>query len=233
MQHKIVSQSEWLTARKALLEHEKAFTKQRDALSRERRALPWVRVEKSYVFDGPNGKESLGDLFEGRTQLIVYHFMFHPDWKAGCKSCSFWADNFDRVVVHLNQRDASLVAVSRAPYATLAAFKKRMDWSFKWVSSAGSDFNHDFGVTMRPESLKSAAPNYNFGTIKFNGEEAPGISVFAKDEAGSIFRTYSCYSRGLDMLNGAYHYLDLLPKGRDEDGLSYSMAWVKLHDEYA
>ena len=230
--HPVVSQSEWLAARKSLLAKEKAFTRLRDEMTAEQRALPWVKVEKNYVFESNNGKVSLSDLFEGRSQLIVYHFMFHPDWKAGCKSCSFWADNFNPAVAHLHQRDVSLVAISRAPLATLNAFEHRMGWSFPWVSSAGNSFNRDFEVSFTPDEAKDGG-NYNFGTRRFKGEEAPGLSVFYKDKDGTIFRTYSTYSRGLDMLNGTYHLLDIVPKGRDEDALSYPMAWVRLHDEYA
>jgi predicted dithiol-disulfide oxidoreductase (DUF899 family) len=230
--HKIVSREEWLAARKSLLEEEKRFTRERDALSEKRRGLPWVRVDKAYVFEGADGKRTLADLFEGRSQLIVYHFMYAPDWEAGCKSCSFWADNFNGIVGHLAQRDVTLVAISVAPYPQLAAFEKRMGWTFTWLSSAGSDFNRDFGVSFTEEERADGGAPYNFGTGRFGGPEAPGISVFYKDESGDIFHTYSCYSRGLDMLNGAYHYLDLVPKGRDEGALSYSMAWVRLHDEY-
>jgi len=229
--HPVVSQSEWLKARRALLAKEKAFTKERDALSAERRALPWVKVEKDYLFTGPNGEVSLVDLFAGRSQLIVYHFMFHPDWDAGCKSCSFWADSFNPIVVHLNQRDVSLAAISRAPYERLAAFKQRMGWTFAWVSSHGNSFNHDFAVSFTSEELAQDGNNYNFGTKRFGGPEAPGLSVFIRED-GTIYRTYSCYTRGLDALNGAYQYLDVVPKGRDEAALSYPMAWVRLRDEY-
>jgi predicted dithiol-disulfide oxidoreductase (DUF899 family) len=232
-EHAVVSQNEWLAARRALMEKEKAFTRERDALSEARRALPWVKVEKDYAFESNSGRKSLADLFGSRNQLIVYHFMFHPDWNAGCKSCSFWADNFDPMIAHLNERGVSFASISRAPLAKLNAFKKRMGWNFEWMSSAGNSFNHDFGVSFTPEELKSGGNNYNFGTKKFNGEEAPGLSVFYKDENGAIYRTYSCYTRGLDILNTAYNFLDLTPKGRDEDALSYPMAWVKLHDEYA
>ena len=231
--HHIVSKDEWLAARQALLAKEKAFTKLRDELSAERRALPWVKVEKDYVFEGPRGKVALKDLFGSHSQLIVQHFMFHPDWQAGCKSCSFWADGFDGIVDHVEQRDVSFVAVSRAPYAKLAAFKKRMGWRFKWLSSAGSDFNHDFAVSFTQDDVKREAKSYNFGTMRSSMEELPGISVFFKDADGSVYRTYSCYARGLDMMNAAYQLLDLLPKGRDEEGLPFSMSWVRLHDEYA
>lgn len=230
--HKVVSGDEWIAARKELLAREKEFTRLRDELSRQRRELPWVKVEKNYVFDGPNGKETLADLFAGRSQLVVYHFMFDPSWKAGCKSCSFWADNFNGIIVHLNQRDVSMVAISSAPRAQLEAFQKRMGWTFKWLSAGGSGFNHDFGVTFTPEEVKSGAPLYNFGTRKFGGPEAPGITVFYKNEKGETYRTYSTYARGLDMMNTAYHYLDLVPKGRDEEKLSYRMEWVRLRDEY-
>lgn len=230
--HKIVSQEEWLEARKAHLIKEKAFTRQRDQLSRERRELPWVKVEKDYVFQGPNGAESLSDLFDGRSQLLVQHFMYGPDWEEGCPSCSFWADSYDGFIVHLAQRDVTMVAVSRAPLEKLKAYKRRMGWSFKWVSSLGSDFNRDFGVSFTPAEMEKGEMTYNYETRGFPADEAPGASVFAKNDAGEIFHTYSCYARGLDMLNGAYHYLDLVPKGRDEDDLPYSMAWVRRHDEY-
>lgn len=230
--HKVVPRAEWLAARKAHLAQEKQFTKARDELARQRRELPWLKLDKNYVFDGPNGRESLADLFAGRSQLVVYHFMFDPSWSAGCKSCSYWADNFDNIIDHLNQRDVSMVAISSAPREQLAAFHKRMGWSFKWLSAAGSDFNRDFQVTFTPEEVEAGGGDYNFGTRKFRGPEAPGISVFYRNDAGEIFHTYSTYARGLDMLNVAYHYLDLVPKGRDEDALSFPMAWVRLRDEY-
>ena len=231
--HRIVSQEEWLEARKAHLAREKEFTRLRDQLSRERRALPWVKVEKDYVFQGPNGPESLGDLFDGRSQLLVQHFMYGPDWEEGCPSCSFWADSYDGFVVHLAQRDVTMVTVSRAPLEKLDAFGRRMGWSFKWVSSLGSDFNRDFQASFTPDEMAKGEMTYNYETRGFPADEAPGVSVFIKNEDGEIFHTYSCYARGLDMLNGAYHYLDLVPKGRDEDDLPYSMAWVRRHDEYA
>lgn len=228
--HKIVSNEEWLAARKGFLAKEKEFTRLRDELSRQRRELPWVKVEKTYVFDGPNGKESLSDLFAGRGQLIVYHFMFGPDWNEGCPSCSFWADNYDGIVVHLQHRDVSLVAISRAPLEKLEAYKKRMGWSFEWVSSFHNDFNRDYQVSFTPEEQKTAV--YNYKPEGFGSSEAPGISVFAKGEDGQIFHTYSCYARGLDAFNGAYQLLDIVPKGRDEQGLPYPMAWVRRHDKY-
>jgi len=230
--HKIVSRKEWIDARKEFLNKEKEFTRLRDQLSRERRALPWVKVEKEYIFEGPVGRESLSDLFEERSQLIVYHFMLGPDWKVGCKSCSFWADNFNNIIIHLNHRDVTMLAISRAPLKQIDAFKKRMGWNFKWVSSFGSDFNHDYHVSFTPEEMEKGEVYYNYRTDRFPSEEGPGISVFHKDNGGNIFHTYSCYARGLDMLNNAYHYLDLVPKGRDEDGLSYTMEWVRHHDNY-
>jgi len=230
--HKVVSREEWLAARKKHLAKEKEFTRLRDQLSQERRELPWVKVEKEYLFDGPNGKETLLDLFEGRSQLIIYHFMYGPEWEEGCPSCSFWADNFNGICVHLNHRDITLVAVSRARLETLQAYKKRMAWTFKWVSSFGSDFNRDYHVSFTPDEMKKGEMYYNFGITKFPSEEGPGISVFYKNEQGDVFHTYSCYARGLDMLNGAYHYIDLVPKGRDEADLPYTMAWLRRHDQY-
>lgn len=230
--HKIVSQDEWIAARKQHLAREKEFTRLRDQLSAERRELPWVRVDKQYVFEGPAGKESLGELFAGKTQLVVQHFMFGPDWKAGCKSCSFWADNYNGIVVHLMQRDVAFVAVSLAPFDRIEAFKRRMGWSFKWMSSHGSDFNHDYHVSFTPEELAGEV-YYNYARQKMPAAELPGTSVFYKDADGTVFHTYSCYQRGLDMMNAAYHYLDLVPKGRDEAGLPYGQAWVRHHDNYA
>jgi len=229
-QSKIVSHDQWLEARKQLLAKEKEFTRARDALSQQRRDLPWERVEKNYVFDGPNRKETLAELFAGKSQLIVYHFMFDPSWEAGCKSCSFWADNFDGIDVHLAHRDVSFVAISRAPQSKLSAYKKRMGWRFKWLSSLGNDFNHDYYVSFTPEELAKGGATINYSSGKPFGPETVGISVFCKDANGAIFHTYSCYSRGVDMLNGAYHYLDLTPKGRDENGRG--QFWVRRHDEY-
>ena len=194
--------------------------------------MPWVKVDKNYVFDSDKGKVSLADLFDGKSQLIVYHFMFHPDWDAGCKSCSFWADTYDPTVVHLNHRDVNLVAIARAPLERLGAYKRRMGWTFRWVSSANNDFNYDFGVSFTPDDLKRNGNNYNFGTRRFTMEEAPGLSVFYKDVDGAVYRTYACYARGLDMLNSAYQYLDLVPKGRDEQAPNGPMAWLRRHDEY-
>lgn len=230
--HNVVSKEEWLDARKKHLAKEKEFARLRDQLSRERRDLPWVRVEKEYPFDGPDGKESLSDLFDGRSQLMVYHFMYGPDWEEGCPTCSFWADNFNGIGIHLCHRDINLVAVSRAPFPKLAAYKKRMGWTFKWVSSFESDFNWDFHVSFTPEEMEKEEVYYNYHIGKFPVEEAPGISVFYKNPQGEVFHTYSTFARGLDMLNGAYHFMDLVPKGRDEDNLPYSMAWLRRHDQY-
>jgi predicted dithiol-disulfide oxidoreductase (DUF899 family) len=230
MSHPVVSQSEWLAARKALLAKEKEFTKARDALSAARRELPWVKVEKNYVLDGPTGKQSLGDLFDGRSQLLVYHFMFGPDWNAGCPSCSHWADSFNPVIVHLNQRDVTMIAISRAPLAKLEAYKKRMGWTFKWLSSGGTDFNFDFRVSFTPEEMKANKAFYNFVEQEPHASEREGVSVFIKDAAGTVFHTYSTYARGIDLMSTDYNYLDLVPKGRDEGGRG--PFWVKRHDEY-
>jgi predicted dithiol-disulfide oxidoreductase (DUF899 family) len=231
--HDVVSHEAWLAARKALLLEEKEFTRLRDQLSQRRRDLPWVRVDKQYVFEGPDGKESLAELFGGRSQLVVYHFMFGPDWEAPCKSCSFWADNFERNVVHLAHRDVTLIAVSSAPLQRLDAFKRRMGWTFKWVSSAGGDFNYDYQVSFTADDLAKGEAYYNYAMQKNTVSELPGISVFYKDAGGTVFHTYSCYARGLDMMNAAYHYLDLVPKGRDEaDQRPYPMAWLRYRDSY-
>jgi predicted dithiol-disulfide oxidoreductase (DUF899 family) len=230
--HKIVSRQQWIEARKVHLAHEKELTRARERLSEERRALPWVKVDKAYLFDGARGKTTLADLFNGKSQLVVQHFMFAPEWNEGCKSCSFWADGFERMIPHLAARDTTLVAVSRAPLSKLLPFKTRMGWTFDWVSSAGSDFNYDYAVSFTPDDVKSGAKVYNFGTSGFGIEDAPGISVFYRDEAGDIFHTYSCFARGLDMMNAAYHYLDLTPLGRHEEGLPYPMDWLRLRDRY-
>jgi predicted dithiol-disulfide oxidoreductase (DUF899 family) len=232
MQHKIVSQDEWLKARKEHLAAEKAFTKARDQLSRQRRDLPWVKVGKNYVFDTPQGKKTLADLFDGRSQLIVYHFMLGPGWEAGCPSCSFLADHFDGANIHLAQRDVTLAVVSRAPLAEIQAFQKRMGWKFPWVSSNGSDFNYDFHVSFTDAEFARGKVYYNYEVEAFPSEEAPGASVFFKDEDGSVYHTYSSYGRGLDMFLGAYHFLDIAPKGRDEASLPWTMSWVRHHDRY-
>ena len=230
-EHNVVSKSEWLKARMAHLAAEKELTRKRDELSRQRRELPWERVETNYVFDGPNGRESLGDLFGGRKQLIIYHFMLGPTWEEGCKSCSFLADHFDATQIHLAHRDVRFIAVSRAPFARIAAFQKRMGWKFHWVSAFANDFQRDYGVNFTKEELAGEVA-YNYGKTRFGAEEAPGVSVFYKDDAGEIFHTYSAYGRGLDSLVGTYTFLDLVPKGRDEDGLAFSMSWVRHHDKY-
>jgi predicted dithiol-disulfide oxidoreductase (DUF899 family) len=230
--HKIVSKDDWMEARKALLKKEKEFTILRDQLSQQRRNLPWIVVNKEYVFEGPDGKETLAELFDGKSQLIVYHFMFDPSWEAACLHCSFWADNFNGIIVHLNQRDVTMIAVSRASYSKLTAYEKRMGWDFKWVSSYDTDFNFDYHVSFRPEELDRKEAFYNYNLQDTNSSEREGVSVFYKDPAGRVFHTYSAYARGIDMLNVAYHYLDLVPKGRDEVGHEFPQFWVRRHDEY-
>ena len=230
--HKVVSREEWLAARKEHLAKEKEFTRLRDQLGAERRELPWVKVETEYQFNGPNGKESLADLFDGKSQLIIYHFMFGPDWEEGCPSCSFWADNFNGIDIHLKHRDINFIAASRAPLEKLQAYQKRMGWRFKWVSSFESDFNRDYKLLFTPEEMEKGEMYYNYEITSFPVEEAMGISVFYKNRQGEVYHTYSCYARGLDMLNAAYHYMDLTPKGRDEDSLPFSMAWLHRHDQY-
>ena len=232
--HKVVSPKAWTTARKALLLKEKKFTQLREQLAKARRALPWEKVEKEYVFDGPKGQETLADLFAGKSQLIIYHFMFGPDWKEGCRGCSFWADNFNGpgIQLHLQQRDTTMLAVSRAPLPKLKAFQKRMGWNFKWVSSGRTDFNYDYGVSFHEKDLKKGPVTYNYAARKTDSEEMPGLSVFYRDKAGNIFHTYSSYARGLDMMNTVYQYLDLTPKGRDEDKLEFTMEWLDFHDRY-
>jgi predicted dithiol-disulfide oxidoreductase (DUF899 family) len=229
--HEIVTHEEWIAARTRFLAKEKEFTHLRDALSRERRELPWERVTKEYVFDGDNGRETLADLFGKRSQLIVYHFMFGPDWKIGCRSCSFWADNFNGIAPHLAQRDVSLVAVSRAPLEKLQAQARKFGWTFKWVSSFGSDFNFDYQVSFSPETLAQGEGTYNYTRREIGSSELPGFSAFFKDD-GQVFHTYSTYSRGIDMLNAAYQCLDIAPKGRDEDGLPFPMEWVRHRIDY-
>lgn len=232
VQSRIVSPTEWLAARKELLKKEKEFTRLRDELSRLRRELPRERVEKAYTFEGSKGKETLAQLFDGRSQLMVYHFMLGPGWTEGCPSCSFIADHFDGMRVHLAARDVTLVAISRATLPEIEAFRRRMGWAFKWMSSFGGDFNFDYQVSKTPEKEVDGKVYYNYEMQAFPSEERPGLSVFFKDGAGEIFHTYSTYARGLDILVGTYNYLDLAPKGRDEEGLSHSMAWVKHHDRY-
>jgi predicted dithiol-disulfide oxidoreductase (DUF899 family) len=228
---KIVSRDEWTAARKALLEKEKEFNRQRDALSAERRKLPCVKVDKAYVFEGPQGRVTLPELFDGRRQLIVYHFMFDPSWEDGCKSCSFVVDNLQGGLAHLAARDVAFAAISRAPLAKLSAFKKRMGWSFRWFSSFDTDFNYDYHVSFRPEDKAAGKVEYNYVSKEFPVSEAPGLSVFLRD-GDDVFHTYSTYARGLDLLIGTYNCLDLTPLGRDEAQLSYPMAWVRHHDKY-
>lgn len=230
-ERRVVSREEWTEERVALLEEEKALTKEMDRVSERRRALPWVKVDKDYTFTTPEGASSLADLFGGCSQLIVYHFMFGPDWEEGCKSCSFWADNFNGIDIHLKHRDASMVCVSRAPIDTLESYRKRMGWDFTWVSSFGSDFNYDYQVSFTEEEVEKDEGYYNFQVDEIPADELPGVSVFYKDDSG-IYHTYSTYARGLDILNGAYRHMDILPKGRDEDDLPYTMAWLHRHDEY-
>lgn len=229
---KVVSHEEWLRARLELLAAEKEFTRQRDALTRRRMAMPWERVEKNYVFDTLEGRRTLAELFEGRRQLLLQHFMFAPGWEQGCPSCSFMADHTDGANVHLAQRDLTLAAVSRAPLAEIERFRQRMGWQFKWVSSHGSDFNYDFGVSFTPEEVAKGEVAYNYGRWPFAHEELPGISVFYRNEGGGVFHTYSTYGRGVEVMMGAYNLMDLTPKGRDEDNLNFTMEWVRHHDRY-
>jgi predicted dithiol-disulfide oxidoreductase (DUF899 family) len=231
-QSKIVSPKEWLAARIELLKKEKEFTRLRDELSKQRRELPWEKVEKSYIFEGSKGKETLADLFGERSQLIIYHFMLGPGWAEGCPSCSYISDHLDGSVVHLAARDVRLAVVSRAPYPEIETFKKRMGWRFHWVSSNASDFNFDYHVSATKEELGKGEVYYNYTMQRFPSEERPGTSVFCKDAAGNIFHTYSSYGRGLDIFLGAYNWLDITPKGRDEESLKHSMAWVRHHDKY-
>jgi predicted dithiol-disulfide oxidoreductase (DUF899 family) len=232
MHNRIVSRDEWLAARKAHLAREKELTRQRDQLSAERREQPWVKVEKNYVFDVPEGKETLSDLFDGRSQLIIKHFMLGPGWKEGCVGCSFHADHIDGTLMHLGHHDVTLLAVSRAPLAEIEAFKNRMGWRFKWVSSYDSDFNYDFHVSFTPEEIAQGRTYYNYELRALKSEEMSGISVFYKDAAGDIFHTYSSYARGSDILLGTYNYLDLTPKGRNETGNHNLTDWVRHHDRY-
>ena len=230
--HPVVPKDRWLAERKALLVREKELTRLSDQIARERRALPWVRIEKNYVFDAPQGRRMLAELFENRRQLMVQHFMLGPGWEQGCPSCSFMADHTDGMNLHLAQRNVALVAVSRAPLVEIERFRQRMGWQFKWVSSFGTDFNHDFGVSFTPEQRATGTVSYNYGVQPFESEEMPGISVFYKGEAGEVFHTYSAYRRGVEAMMGTYELLDLTPMGRDEDKLSFSMAWIRHHDRY-
>jgi predicted dithiol-disulfide oxidoreductase (DUF899 family) len=228
----IVSRQEWVEIRKQHLQKEKQLTRLRDELSAERRRLPWVRVDKPYVFEGPRGRQSMAELFDGASQLMTYHFMLGPNWKEGCPSCSFLADHIDGALIHLKHRDVKLMAVSRAPYSQIAPFKRRMGWQFDWVSSYGSDFNYDFQASHTPESISNNTAYYNYDLLEYPVEDTHGISVFYKDESGDIFHTYSSYARGCEMFVNTYNFLDIAPKGRDEDGLEFTMAWVRHHDRY-
>jgi len=230
--HPVVSGDQWVAERKKLLAREKELTQLRDQIARERRALPWERIEKDYVFDSTEGRRSLAELFEGRRQLIVQHFMFGPGWEQGCPSCSFMADHTDGMTIHLAHRDIAWVAISRAPLADIERFRRRMGWQFKWVSSHDSDFNHDFHVSFTPEERSRGEVHYNYRTLPFPTEEAPGISVFYKNDAGAVFHTYSTFGRGVEVMMGAYDMMDLTPKGRDEKDVPYKMEWVRHHDRY-
>ncbi len=231
--HKVVKPQAWLAARKALLVKEKKFTKLRDQLNQQRRDLPWEKVEKDYSFDGPQGRESLADLFGNKSQLIIWHFMFGPDWKEGCSHCSFWADSFNGNIVHLAARDTTMLAVSRAPLKKIEPFQKRMGWSFKWVSSFNTDFNYDYQASFSPQDFKRGKAMYNYRVIEPFSDELHGVSVFYKDSQGDIYHTYSTYGRGVDMLNNAYQYMDLTAKGRNEDwSIDHPSGWVRHHDKY-
>lgn len=229
--HQVTSREAWLAARKALLAREKAATRERDEIARLRRELPWVRVEKDYEFEDSTGMVKLAELFDGRSQLIVYHFMFDPAWSQGCQSCSLVADHYNPAVIHLAHRDTTMITVSRAPIAKIEAFKQRMGWTFRWVSSNKNDFNRDFQVSFTEAEQTSGLPIYNFATTPFPISEAPGLSVFYRDESGEIYHTYSTYARGLDALLGVFTLLDMVPKGRDEDNIPI-MSWVRHHDRY-
>ncbi len=228
----IVSRNEWLAARAELLAEEKNLTRQMDAVAAKRRALPWVKMDKDYQFESRCGRVSLADLFGGRSQLVIQHFMLAPGWEEGCTSCSFMADHTDAMLPHLGARDVTMLAVSRAPLAEIEAFKKRMGWGFEWVSSNGSDFNYDFHVAFTEEEMAKGKVNYNYTMQPFGSTDAPGISVFDKDAEGNVFHTYSVYGRGVELMMGTYRILDLVPKGRDEEGLEFTMAWVEYHDSY-
>ena len=228
----VVSDNDWLEYRRELLDAEKALQAARDELAEVRRRLPARRVSAEYVFDSEDGDASLSDLFGGHSQLIVYHFMYHPDWDEGCKSCSFWADSYDGVIAHLAARDVAFAVISRGPLEKLLAYRKRMGWSFPWLSSGGNSFNYDFNVSFTPDAIESGATMYNYAEGAGRTEELPGLSVFRKNADGTIDHTYSTFSRGLDPLNPVYQMLDLVPKGRDEADLPYPMDWVRRHDEY-
>jgi predicted dithiol-disulfide oxidoreductase (DUF899 family) len=230
--HPVVSRDRWIAERKALLAHEKELTRLRDQIASERRALPWVRIEKNYVFDAPEGRRPLADLFEGRRQLLVQHFMLGPGWEQGCPSCSFMADHIGGMELHLAHRDVTLLVVSRAPLAEIERFRRRMGWQFKWVSSHGGDFNHDFAVSFTPEQRAGGEVYYNYAQAAFRSEEAPGVSLFYRDDAGEVFHTYSTFGRGVEVMMGTYNLLDLTPAGRNEHNPAYPMDWVRHHDRY-
>lgn len=230
--HRIVTDEEWIAARQALLSDEKALQHKRDDLAAKRRELPWRKVSSTYRFDAETGEVTLAELFGECTQLLVYHFMFHPDWEAGCKSCSFWADSYNGVVEHLRARDVALVSVSRAPLGKLLAYQKRMGWIFPWVSSGGNSFNYDFNVSFTKEQVESGDAFYNYRRTGDVIEDMPGLSAFKKADDGSVYHTYSTYSRGLDGFNTAYQLLDLVADGRNEEDLPYSMDWLRRRDEY-
>ncbi len=229
MQHAVVSHDDWLTARRELLKAEKELTRHRDKVAQARLALPWLRIDKDYLFDTLDGPRSLTDLFDGRSQLLVQHFMLAPGWKEGCKSCSFMADHTDGMNLHLAHHDVTMIAVSRAPLAEIEAYRKRMGWTFKWVSSFGTDFNYDFRVSFTPDEIATGKIDYNFGEMSEAEEELPGVSAFYKNDAGEVFRTYSTYFRGVEVMMGTYNMLDIAPKGRNEQG---GMGWVRRHDRY-
>ena len=229
---RIVDNEQWLAARRELLSEEKALQKARDELARKRREMPWRKVEEEYEFESGDGSKSLAELFGDCSQLLLYHFMYHPDWDEGCKSCSFWADGFDAAIPHLKARDVALVCVSRGPLEKLLTYRKRMGWSFPWYSSAGGSFNYDFGVSFTPEQVDARSATYNYHEGGWVGPEMPGLSAFVRDDDGDIYHTYSTFSRGLDPLNATYQMLDLVARGRDEDELEFSMGWLKRHDEY-
>jgi len=231
-EHRTVSRERWLEARRDLLAAEKDLTRRSDEVARLRRQLPWVRVDKPYVFDGPDGRPTLAELFDGRRQLLVQHFMLGPGWEQGCTSCSYMADHADGMTVHLAHRDVTFVAISRAPLDEIKNFRQRMGWQFNWVSSHGTDFNYDFGVSFTPEEVATGRINYNYGRWTMTGEEWPGVSAFYKDDAGNVFHTYSTYGRGVEVMMGTYRMLDLTPKGRDERDVVHKMEWVRHHDRY-
>jgi predicted dithiol-disulfide oxidoreductase (DUF899 family) len=232
LSHPVVSPEAWIAARKELLTREKEFAQKSAELARARRELPWRRIDKDYAFQTAEGPRSLAELFAGKSQLIVYHFMFAPEWEEGCPNCSFWADNFNGITDHLAARDVRFTAVSRAPLPKLQGYAQRLGWSFPWASSHQSDFNFDFGVSFRPEDYEAGSPTYNYAPLQRKHTELSGMSVFFMETCGTVFHTYSCYARGTELMNVAYHLLDVVPRGRDEDGLSYPMAWVKRNDQY-